>query len=605
MVVINLDYIIPYHPSLPLQPRASGFEVLKPSNFPLPPPSKSHPLPPRPPLPPRRCLFSQSASPPPQSPSLSAIYRSSELLEAANVPALPASSIDILQTTERNEFDKEFAKLDATTPEGQPCRNPSMDNDKYQQDDGRVSLENITKGWIGDSPQTAPALAHLTYKEEATSPPEPVNSEVSPTHTALVDAQSRNGVLDELPTVDPNDDYNSTKSYNSLTDNVTTDTAVSEIVSRHAPKCPDSMTENTTTPTANNIQAISYSATVEEDSILALAERQQSLHNEHDTSPGDEDVAQTTVHPVNDTASITRASYAPEQPETCAVSKSGSQNLSKSPSQSYSVYVVVPERPSIIATTEQTKTSLQTSSMAKRKRNSVSPSDIDSDDHGDNDYADGNEDGDDSDTLLRPQKRWRRGVTKRQRTGQVRQKTQSTAQRETVLSDEPRHHCQPTGLQDIETIPIRGYLTRQVLLSRVVYSFTFEEDTRTDLLLSNKSRRSPSQDQDEGRQSGFKACSTSKSSGCTTDRRVAVLSKEDKLLMKLKQKDHLPWSEIVKHFPGRTKGSLQVRYSTKLKGLSWLDVTSEEANGLDSRLHESVCSRRHSGYQQRYGQPRA
>ncbi|PKX88210.1 uncharacterized protein P174DRAFT_196340, partial [Aspergillus novofumigatus IBT 16806] len=58
------------------------------------------------------------------------------------------------------------------------------------------SLENITKGWIGDSPQTAPALAHLTYKEEATSPPEPVNSEVSPTHTALVDAQSRNGVLD-------------------------------------------------------------------------------------------------------------------------------------------------------------------------------------------------------------------------------------------------------------------------------------------------------------------------------------------------------------------------------------------------------------------------
>jgi hypothetical protein len=139
----------------------------------------------------------------------------------------------------------------------------------------------------------------------------------------------------------------------------------------------------------------------------------------------------------------------------------------------------------------------------------------------------------------------------------------------------------------------------------VVYSFTFEEDRTTDLLLLNKSTRSPSEDQGDGLQSGYSAKSNRKPSGYATSRRVAVLSEEDKLLMKLKQKEHLPWSEIVKHFPGRTKGSLQVRYSTKLKGLSWLDTTSEGANGLDSRLHESECSRRHSGYQQRYGQPRA
>jgi hypothetical protein len=60
----------------------------------------------------------------------------------------------------------------------------------------------------------------------------------------------------------------------------------------------------------------------------------------------------------------------------------------------------------------------------------------------------------------------------------------------------------------------------------------------------------------------------------------------------------------MKHFPGRTKGSLQVRYSTKLRGLSWFDGSSEAANGLDSSLHESACSRGHSGYQQQYGQPR-
>jgi hypothetical protein len=191
----------------------------------------------------------------------------------------------------------------------------------------------------------------------------------------------------------------------------------------------------------------------------------------------------------------------------------------------------------------------------------------------------------------------------RQRTRQVRHNTQRTAQQETICFDEPRHHCQTTGLQDMETIPVRGYLTRQVLLSRVVYSFTFEEDRTMDLLL-NKSTRRPSEDQGDALQSGYRARRNRKPSDCATGRRVAVLSEEDKLLIRLKQKDDLPWSEIVKHFPGRTKGSLQVRYSTKLRGLSWFDESSEAAKGLGSSLHESACSSGNSGYRQRYGQPR-
>jgi hypothetical protein len=43
------------------------------------------------------------------------------------------------------------------------------------------------------------------------------------------------------------------------------------------------------------------------------------------------------------------------------------------------------------------------------------------------------------------------------------------------------------------------------------------------------------------------------------------LPAEDELLIELKEKQSLPWNRIVKHFPGRTKGALQVRYSTKLK----------------------------------------
>ena len=43
---------------------------------------------------------------------------------------------------------------------------------------------------------------------------------------------------------------------------------------------------------------------------------------------------------------------------------------------------------------------------------------------------------------------------------------------------------------------------------------------------------------------------------------------EDALLLKLKEVKMLNWDEIVPHFNGRTSGSLQVRYSSKLKGRS-------------------------------------
>lgn len=38
------------------------------------------------------------------------------------------------------------------------------------------------------------------------------------------------------------------------------------------------------------------------------------------------------------------------------------------------------------------------------------------------------------------------------------------------------------------------------------------------------------------------------------------LPADDELLTELKEKRGLPWSQIMKHFPGRTKGSLQVPY---------------------------------------------
>ncbi|KAJ5179424.1 hypothetical protein N7492_002634 [Penicillium capsulatum] len=43
------------------------------------------------------------------------------------------------------------------------------------------------------------------------------------------------------------------------------------------------------------------------------------------------------------------------------------------------------------------------------------------------------------------------------------------------------------------------------------------------------------------------------------------LSKDDQLLINLKEQRQLSWNGIAEHFPGRSKGSLQVRYSTRLK----------------------------------------
>jgi hypothetical protein len=48
-------------------------------------------------------------------------------------------------------------------------------------------------------------------------------------------------------------------------------------------------------------------------------------------------------------------------------------------------------------------------------------------------------------------------------------------------------------------------------------------------------------------------------------KRARFTPKEDARLVKLKEKEHWSWDEIEGAFPGRTRASLQVHYSTKLK----------------------------------------
>jgi len=48
---------------------------------------------------------------------------------------------------------------------------------------------------------------------------------------------------------------------------------------------------------------------------------------------------------------------------------------------------------------------------------------------------------------------------------------------------------------------------------------------------------------------------------------------DDQLLVDLKEKKNLTWKQIADFFPGRSSGTLQVRYCTKLKAKTtvWTD----------------------------------
>jgi hypothetical protein len=55
--------------------------------------------------------------------------------------------------------------------------------------------------------------------------------------------------------------------------------------------------------------------------------------------------------------------------------------------------------------------------------------------------------------------------------------------------------------------------------------------------------------------------------------KLKFTSEDDQLLIDLKEKKNLAWKQIADFFPGRSSGTLQVRYCTKLKAKTtvWTD----------------------------------
>jgi hypothetical protein len=146
-----------------------------------------------------------------------------------------------------------------------------------------------------------------------------------------------------------------------------------------------------------------------------------------------------------------------------------------------------------------------------------------------------------------------------------------------------------TSLRDIETIPVRGFLTRQILLSKVVYSFTVEEQFEHSYVRASARILSDSRKQVGSRP--IKPHHPEVSRAGATNRSNRFLSEDDQLLIKLKEDRGLPWKEIAKIFPERSEGSLQVRYCTRLK--------SRYAGGLSWRKSIEKCVSK-----ERYGPPR-
>ncbi len=126
----------------------------------------------------------------------------------------------------------------------------------------------------------------------------------------------------------------------------------------------------------------------------------------------------------------------------------------------------------------------------------------------------------------------------------------------TILSD---------SSQESQEIPIRGFLTLKTSQSGTLYCLQFsqemlpfplEVEQRQDV---TSSASTSSGDIDWERPSLRKR-------GMTGRGRNLPFSQVDKeLLIQLKEEDQLRWAEIVEYFPGRSKGTLQVHYCTKLK----------------------------------------
>lgn len=258
-----------------------------------------------------------------------------------------------------------------------------------------------------------------------------------------------------------------------------------------------------------------------------------------------------------------------------AISGSEAKVSPRDLSRSCSVSVVVPIIRSRGLPITRSARASSTRCTGKRKSRTKTPCNVDSDDSDESHYTDGNDSGvGDIDALPRLPKRQRQTAATKIQPAQARRESlyrvfSSPAPEEEIANSSP-----DTSLQDMQTIPIRGFLTRQTFLSRVIYSCTFEEDRQPPCPYEQTKARTYEESLDK------KGHTTHPRNKKASTRATRFLPDEDELLIELKEKRSLPWNRIVKHFPGRTNGAFQVRYRMRLKdSRNWKSQARSEPKG--------------------------
>jgi hypothetical protein len=112
-----------------------------------------------------------------------------------------------------------------------------------------------------------------------------------------------------------------------------------------------------------------------------------------------------------------------------------------------------------------------------------------------------------------------------------------------------------------EEIPVSGVLTLKEVDGRMQYSLTFSQDPLPHVLGQKESDTSNTL---RSSRSGRSTSSLVQGRGRAGRGRYKFKDEDDLLIINLKEEGK-SWDDIAKCFPGTTKGSLQVRYSTQLK----------------------------------------
>jgi hypothetical protein len=122
-------------------------------------------------------------------------------------------------------------------------------------------------------------------------------------------------------------------------------------------------------------------------------------------------------------------------------------------------------------------------------------------------------------------------------------------------------------MQESEEIPVHGYLTLKTIKSKVVYCLTFSQEFLPEPSGTSQRQGIPRSVSSSSDRRDSERLPVHERAMSRPVRNSRFSSQDDALLLQLKG-EGLSWDEISDRFPERSKGTLQVHYSTKLKSRS-------------------------------------